>query len=206
MGRTHVLEDRALMPRTKSAKAHVKVLEASLKLFAKQGIDATSMDAIAAESGVSKATIYKHWPDKDRLCLEALGYLHGVGDERPAFDSGDVRADLIAQLGYQPPQDRSKLKVQIMPHMMAYASRHRDFAEVWRARVVENPSRELKAILERGADRGQLSKKLDIDFGISMLLGPMIYKRMFIKRFGGTLPENFVEQVVETFMARYGTP
>ena len=192
------------MPRTKSAKAHVKVLEASLKLFAKHGIDATSMDAIASESGVSKATIYKHWPDKDKLCLEAMTYLHGAGDDRPSFESGDVRADLIAQLGYQPAQDRSQLKEQIMPHMMAYASRHRAFADEWRTRVLENPRSELRAILERGVSHRQLSKKLDNDFGVSMLLGPMIYKKVFIKRFGGTLPENFIEQVVETFLARYG--
>ena len=45
------------MSRSRSTRAHRQVLEAALKLFARQGIDATSMDAIAAESGVSKATI-----------------------------------------------------------------------------------------------------------------------------------------------------
>ena len=48
------------MPRTRSADAHRKVLDAALELFAERGIDATSMDAIAEASGVSKATIYKH--------------------------------------------------------------------------------------------------------------------------------------------------
>ena len=39
-----------------------------MQLFSERGIDATSMDAIAETSGVSKATIYKHWQDKDALC------------------------------------------------------------------------------------------------------------------------------------------
>ncbi|HMV48309.1 MAG TPA: helix-turn-helix domain-containing protein, partial [Blastocatellia bacterium] len=60
------------MARPRSAQAHEQVLEAALRLFAERGIDATSMDAIAEASGVSKATIYKHWADKNTLCLEAL--------------------------------------------------------------------------------------------------------------------------------------
>ena len=50
------------------------MLEASLSLFAKDGIDATSMDAIAEVSGVSKATIYKHWHDKAHSPWKRLGY------------------------------------------------------------------------------------------------------------------------------------
>ena len=61
-----------------------------MELFAERGIDATSMDAIAEASGVSKATIYKHWPDKDALCLEVMGYLHGLDEEPPVFDSGEL--------------------------------------------------------------------------------------------------------------------
>ncbi len=55
------------MARPRSAQAHKKVLDAAVLLFSERGIDATSMDAIAETSGVSKATIYKHWQDKDEL-------------------------------------------------------------------------------------------------------------------------------------------
>ena len=60
------------MARPRSAQAHKKVLDAAVQLFSERGIDATSMDAIAEASGVSKATIYKHWQDKDALCLEVM--------------------------------------------------------------------------------------------------------------------------------------
>ena len=66
------------MGRPKSVKAHARVLAAAGALFADQGIDATSMDAIAEASGVSKATIYKHWPDKGALCLEVMSSLHAA--------------------------------------------------------------------------------------------------------------------------------
>ena len=89
--------------------------------FAERGIEATSMDAIAKASGVSKATIYRHWPDKDSLCLEVLGYLHGLDKEQPVFDSGDFRADLIAQLQHDPAAERV-MRERIMPHLIACLS------------------------------------------------------------------------------------
>src|SRR5882724_512449 len=98
------------MARTPSAQAHSKVLEASLSLFAKDGIDATSMDAIAEVSGVSKATIYKHWHDKAALALEALGLLFGLHEESPKFDSGDLHRDFIDVLIYQPSKQRQEMK------------------------------------------------------------------------------------------------
>src|ERR1700749_1279286 len=98
------------MARPRSTLAHKKVLDAAGQLFSERGIDATSMDAIAEASGVSKATIYKHWPDKDSLSLEGMGYLHGLDEDPPVSDSGTdsaaFRADLIAQLQYQPAADR----------------------------------------------------------------------------------------------------
>src|ERR1700761_7953495 len=151
------------MARTRSATAHRNVLEAALKLFAERGIDATSMDAIAEISGVSKATIYKHWRDKDNLCLELLGYVHGTDEELPVFDSGDLRADLIAQLNYQPAAHRKEMKERLMPHLMAYSARNRTFGEQWRARVLERPRTQIRDMLKRYVQRGKLVKSLDPD-------------------------------------------
>ena len=76
------------MARGLSEKAHRKVLQAATELFAERGIDATSVDAIAAKSRVSKATIYKHLMDKDEL--ELLQYVHEMDSDPPDVDSGDL--------------------------------------------------------------------------------------------------------------------
>ena len=123
------------MPRTRSTRAHRQVLEAALKLFAQEGIDATSMDAIAAESGVSKATIYKHWRDKDALCLEALVSLFGL-HAPTSVKTGDSRADIIRVLNRRPGAHRSDLQNRVVPHFMAYAARNPAFAKAWRARTM----------------------------------------------------------------------
>src|SRR5579862_4061301 len=95
---------RSRMPRTRSESAHKKVMYAALELVSARGVDAVSMDAIAAKSGVSKATIYKHWTDKEALLLEMMASITGL-DSRPRFDSGDTRADMAAVLSYRPKED-----------------------------------------------------------------------------------------------------
>ena len=191
------------MARTRSATAHRNVLEAALKLFAERGIDATSMDAIAEVSGVSKATIYKHWRDKDNLCLELLGYVHGIDEELPVFDSGDLRADLIAQLNYQPAAHRKEMKERLMPHLIAYSARNRAFGEQWRARVLERPRAQLREMMKRGIALGKLVKSLDPEIGIALLLGPMLYRHIFVNRFGGKLPADLASYVADAFLAVY---
>ena len=111
------------MARGLSQRAHQKVLEAALDLFAERGIDATSVDSIAAASGVSKATIYKHWADKDALCMEVLVYIHELDEGPPDLDSGDLKADLIAYLVYEPTPRKADLQKRIMPHLIAYSAR-----------------------------------------------------------------------------------
>ena len=191
------------MARTRSATVHRNILEAALHLFAERGIEATSMDAIAEAAGVSKATIYNHWRDKDKLCLEVLGYLHGVDEEAPVFDSGDLRADLIAQLNYQPAAHRKEMKERIMPHMIAYSARNRAFGEQWRSRVLERPRAQLREMMKRGIAQGKLVESLDPEVGIALLIGPMLYRHVFISRFGGKLPADLAPYVADAFLAAY---
>lgn len=193
------------MARPRSALAHKKVLTAAVELFSERGIDATSMDAIAEASGVSKATIYKHWPDKGRLVLEVMGYLHGLDEEPPVFDSGDFRADLIAQLEYQPAPDRQAMREKMMPHMIAYASRNPVLGVAWRARVVEPARVALRNLVRRGEKRGILRKGIDPEVAIALLLGPMIYRHVFTHKMGQKSPKDLEVQVADAFLAAYGT-
>jgi AcrR family transcriptional regulator len=191
------------MGRPRSEEAHARVLDAAARLFADQGIDATSMDAIAEASGVSKATIYKHWPDKGALCLEVMSSLHGA-EPQPGFQaSSDVRADLVAFLGRNPPKPRSDLRGRIMPHMMAYAARRPAFGQAWRLRVIDPPRLQIVELLKRAVEEGELSPDLDVDVASVELLGPMIYRNL-LRLMGGHSPENLPEVLVSTLWKAYG--
>jgi len=191
------------MARPRSIQAHRKVIEAAAELFAEHGIDATSMDAIAESSGVSKATIYKHWPDKDALCLEVLGYVHGLDEKPPIFDSGDFRTDLIDQLRYQPAADRKAMKDKIWPHLMAYSARNRAFGAAWRAKVLEPARIGLAATIKRGEKLGALRTGIDPEVGIALLLGPMMYRRIFAQRLGQNAPKDLEVHVADAFLAAF---
>lgn len=167
------------MSRGLSQRAHHKVLEAATNLFAERGIDATSVDAIAAASGVSKATVYKHWADKDALCLEVLVHVHELDEGPPELDSGDMREDLKAFLKYEPSPKKAAIQKRLMPHLIAYSARNEQFGRAWKTRVMERSRNFLRKLLRRGVDRGMLPAVLDEELGVALLLGPMMYRHIF---------------------------
>jgi len=169
------------MVRPRSIEAHQKVLNAALGLFARRGIEATSMDAIAQASGVSKATIYNHWADKEALLLEAMLMVHGLDREPEDVDSGDVQHDLTTVLTRKPPDKFDSIRNHLAPLLIAYSGLHPEFGKAWRHRVMEPPRQCLKTILRRGISRGQLPGDLDIDASIALLLGPLLYAHVFNK-------------------------
>jgi AcrR family transcriptional regulator len=193
------------MARTRSSEAHEKVLEAALALFGERGIDAASMDAIARKSGVSKATIYKHWQDKDALALEALSLMFGLNEEAPKFDSGELRQDLVDALTYQPSPERQEMKNRMMPHVMAYAARNQKFGDQWRSRVIGRPQTRLKNLIKRGIEERQLVGKINLETGLALLLGPMLYWHIFVGKKSITpMPRDLATDVVSAFWKTYG--
>jgi AcrR family transcriptional regulator len=193
------------MARTRSSEAHKKVLEAALALFGERGIDAASMDAIAQKSGVSKATIYKHWHDKDALALEALSLMFGLDEEPPKFDSGELRQDLVDALTYQPAPERQEMKTRMMPHVMAYAARNQEFGDQWRSRVIGRPQTRLKNLIKRGIEERQLVGKINLETGLALLLGPMLYWHIFSGKKSITpMPRDLATDVVSSFWKMYG--
>lgn len=173
------------------------MLDAAVELFAERGIEGTSIDSIAARSGVSKATIYKHWPDKETLCLEALGRLHGIGSEGPAFDSGDLRQDLADFLEHKPPSHCGELRDKLMPHIVAYAARNREFGKAWRAYVMEPGRAKAIELMERGIALGYFPPHLDKGLGLALLIGPMMYKHIF--QDAAKIPKNLASGVAGAF-------
>ena len=167
------------MARQRSEEAHERILRAALALFGERGIDATSMDAITQASGVSKATIYNHWPNKEALLIDVMLMVNGLDRDPEDVDSGDLCGDLATVLSRRPPDEFDAARERMMPAMIAYSAVHHEFGEAWRHRVME-PSRVcLKRILRRGIKRGLLPVTLDMDAAMALLLGPLLYGHVF---------------------------
>src|SRR5580658_2329777 len=78
--------------RPRSERAERAILDAALELFAESGVAGVCMEAVAARAGVGKATIYRRWPGKEDLLLDALAALRMP---LPTPQGRSVRADLI---------------------------------------------------------------------------------------------------------------
>jgi AcrR family transcriptional regulator len=191
------------MARQRSEEAHDRVLRAALGLFGERGIDATSMDAIAQSSGVSKATIYNHWPNKEALLIDVMLMVNGIGRDPEDVDSGDVCSDLATVLTRRPPDEFDAARERMVPTMIAYSAVHKEFGEAWRHRVME-PSRVcLKRILRRGIKRGLLPAHLDMDAAMALLLGPVLYGHIF-HRDSPTRSIDFGTSAAQSFWRAYG--
>jgi AcrR family transcriptional regulator len=186
------------MVRPRSPEAHEKVLRAAIDLFGERGIEATSMDAIARSSGVSKATIYNHWADKEALLLETMVFLNGLNRELEEVDSGDICRDIAKVLSRKPPGEFDQERDRLTPSLIAYSAVHVEFGKAWRHRVMEPPRQNLKRILKRGMERGLLPASLDLEVSMALLLGPMLYEHIFHKKVG--LPcKDIGSEVAEAF-------
>jgi AcrR family transcriptional regulator len=168
------------MARIRSVDAHNRVLDAALELFVERGIESTTMDALAAVSGVSKATIYKHWPEgKEPLLMELLLTVSGAAKEVDERDTGDLYLDLARVLTDKPRDDRPEDKNRLMPQMIAYSATHTEFGKAWRARVMEVPRRRLRRILQQAMQDGRLPKTLDLNICYALLIGPLMFLHIF---------------------------
>ena len=185
------------MSRPPSARAHEDVLAAALKLITELGVDAVSVDAIAETSGVSKATIYKHWAGKEALCLEAIGKLQS--DLPPSSSAGDARADMVRLLRHLADAPRPRRLMRIMPKIFGHASRNPQFAKAWGERIEEPRRTRLTELIHRAIAAGQLRPDVDVDLAVHLLLGPVLYHR-FMR---SPAPPDLPERIVDVFWRAY---
>ncbi len=91
----------------------------------------------------------------------------------------------------------------ILPHFVAYAASHAEFGDAWRNMVMEPPRRELTHLIRQGIAKGELASDLDLDLCLALLLGPVLYWHIFLRRIKGD-PKVLAEAVIEVFWRAFG--
>ncbi len=193
------------MARPRSPEAHHKVLRAALDLFCERGIEPTSMDSIARASGVSKATIYNHWPDKEALLLEVVEMIHGLNRPPQQFDSGDLLTDLTWILTRKPPGEFEAQRNRMTASIISYAKLHAKFGKAWRDRAMEPARKSIAKALHHAVGRGELPPHMDLNVVEAMLLGPLVYSYIFQSERKTAHPE-IGSKIAEAFVRAYGAP
>jgi len=187
--------------RPRSEKARHAILEAAAELLLSRGLGAVSMDAVAETAGVSKATIYRWWPSKEMLALDAL--LDWSAVRAPTRDTGSLRGDLLALVRPWVREIRRQPFGRVIAAFVTEAQSDPEFAKAYLAHWV-NPRREtMRTAYARAAERGEVPADLDLDAAIDLIYGPL-YHRLLHGH--APLTARFAESVVDMALGGIASP
>lgn len=167
----------AAATKRRSERAHAAVLRAAISLFEQVGYSHLTIDAIAAGAGVSKATIYRWWPNKAAVVMEA--FLTTVEDRIAYGDSGSIRSDLVEQvhaLGRVLGVGRlGSMIVALLGEAQHDPELARALREAW-----QEPRRaQGREVVRRAVDRGELRLDLDPELVLDSVYGPVYLRLVF---------------------------
>lgn len=179
--------------RPREPETDQRILDAAQRLMARYGYVRMSMDAVAAEAGVTKPTVYRRYANKIELALAAIVELC---EKDPVAYSGQTRTDLIAQM-------RQFRQVMNRPHgmsmlgtVLAEESETPELLERFREYLVVPRRQAIRTILETAQTNGELQPGTDIELTTNLLIG--CYYAHYLS--GKPFAERWEEQVVDAVL------
>lgn len=158
-------------PRDESARR--RILKAALDLMDETAFDRVTAEAIAERAGASKATVYRWWPNKAAVVIEA--FRETIAPQLPLRDTGSLRSDLTSQV-------RNFARVlsgrggRMLRSFVVAARSDPEVAAAFRS-IWSDPRRaEAKAMLRQKQVSGQLRPTADLDLVLDSLYGPLYYR------------------------------
>jgi AcrR family transcriptional regulator len=172
------------------------ILQATLEVLAETGYERMTTDMVAARAKTSKATMYRRWPSKAELVIEAVESLR---DEpvTPVPDTGTLRGDLAALIEtFQSPSTTRKF--QIMAGLLSILPRDPDLARVVQRRIVQPGTAVMHLLLERAQKRGEIDQGRDLDT-LALVAPAMVAYRLIIT--GEQVDRQFLTSVINDVLA-----
>jgi AcrR family transcriptional regulator len=179
--------------RPRSAKAHEAILKAAAELLLDLGLDAVSMDEVAARAGVSKATIYRWWPTKETLALDAL-YTEWAAASPVPKDTGSLRGDLLSFLSPWGRLVSAQSYARVIAALVAETRVDPAFAAEYQRRVVHPRRDQAREIFGRAIERGEIPADLDVEVALDLIFGPLYYHLLQIH---APLDDDFVQAAID---------
>jgi AcrR family transcriptional regulator len=174
-----------------SAGRDVAICDATLALLAEVGYDRMSMDAVAARAHASKATIYRRWPGKRELVLDAL---RSRAERAPrAADTGSLRGDLIATFRAMADEAGAE-EAELMAGVLRAMRCTPELGTCVRDQVLDSKSAALRDIVDRAVARGELPA------GADAALAHEVAAALWVKRVlvvGGQVDDEFIAHVTD---------
>jgi AcrR family transcriptional regulator len=180
--------------RPRSEQADRAIIEAVLSLFAESGPEGLCIEKVAALAGVGKATIYRRWPGKEDLLLDALAAMQ-VPLPEPKGKS--VRADLVALLEAMCKEAADPRRARLFGLLQGEGAKYPRLLARYMEAVVEPRREVVRSVLRRGVATGELREGTDVDAALFMLSGAVLARG----RFGRERPESgYAKRIVEELL------
>lgn len=154
-----------------------EILAATIDVLAEVGYDRMTVDMVAARAKAGKATLYRRWPSKADLVVDAVGCMGG-GVARPLPDTGTLRGDLVALLSPKTVHDASR-KLRVLLGLASVIVQSPELAESIGEAFLEPRTRLTKALLQRAVDRGEAAAETDVEL-LSRVSSSMVIARALL--------------------------
>ncbi len=182
--------------RPRSTTAETAILRSTLELMDAGGFRGMTCDAIAKRAGVSKATLYKWWPNKTYLALDAL--MTRVRETAPVPDTGDALEDFIANVkglaqAYNDPEVAPAL-LELLGESLGDPA----LLTLFRDRYFSVRRAGVKIIVERGIARGQIRGDIPMETILDLIYGPLVLRLLTGH---GVIDAEFAESLARTAFA-----
>jgi AcrR family transcriptional regulator len=179
--------------RPRSAEADRAILRAAVDLLADEGYGGVTMEGVAARAGVGKATVYRRWPCKSALVVDAVTTCREHGVHPP--DTGSARQDLLVFVRSFLNHLRTSDAGRVMPALVAELSRSPELAQAFREGFVQPRRAKVLEAVGRGVQRGEVRPDVDPELVADGVVALLLHRFLVT---GMELDDDLPERVVDT--------
>ena len=163
-----------------------EILDAALEVLAEVGYEGMTVDMVATRAKAGKATLYRRWPSKAELVIDAVACMkRGETDPDALPDTGTLRGDLVAMIKPRTIGDADRT-LQVMAGVLSMISRDPHLADAVNQAITEPRVAVNRVLLRRAVDRGEIRADADVEtiahIGPSMTAYRALVQRLPIDR------------------------
>jgi AcrR family transcriptional regulator len=187
-------------PRLGRKRDHTRdpeILEVALDVLAETGYDGMTIDMVATRAKAGKATLYRRWPSKADLVLDAVVCMKSKDIDLDALpDTGTLRGDLVAMV--KPPSIReSERKLKVMAGIASMIVRSPELAAAAQSALVEPRASVNRIFFRRAIERGEIPADADVE-RLCMIAPAMVAYRVLM--LGKPVDREFLVSTIDTIV------